>query len=227
MLGSDVVSRARYVLNDADATRWTDAELALWINDGCRLIAIARPDSCAVEATMSLAAGSKQTIAGLTPPGLRLLDVVRATASGRGIKLVDRQVLDAYEANWHAATQAVPVHWVFDPRTPKTFYVYPPALVNTQVDLVYTRDPITVAAGTLGSQTLSIDDIYIGALTDYVLFRAYAKDSDETHNAGLAAGYLAAAQAALGVKTDADRAASPDFNSAAGRPEAAAAAGGT
>lgn len=226
MKGSDVVSRARLVLNDADAVRWTDAEFVNWINDGCRYIALNRPDSCVVNGTITLAAGSKQSIAGLTPPGLRLLDVVRATASGRAIRLVDRETLDTQIPSWHAATQAVPTNYVFDNRDPQTFYVYPPAIVSTVLEIVYSRVPVEITTGTLASQDLTPADTYIDPLLNYVLFRAYSKDADFAHNANLAALYIAAVDRALGVKTRSDAAFSPDLNSAGGKVNPGTAAGG-
>jgi hypothetical protein len=226
MLGSDIVTRLRLVANDADAIRWTSSELVHWINDGCRFIALLRPDSCSVNGTMSLVAGSKQSVAGLTPAGLRVLDVVRAVASGRAIRLVDREVLDTQLPSWHAATQGVPTNWVFDNRDPKTFYVYPPAAANTQIELIYARNPITLASeGDLSSVTLSPDDVFIDPLLNYVLHRIYAKDADFAQNAQLSAGYLAACTQALTGKTRTDAAFSPDFNSTGGRPTPGAASG--
>lgn len=226
MLGSDIVSAARLVLGDPNGTRWADTEFALWITVGCRYVGLVRPDSCAVNASMNLAAGSKQSIAGLSPAGLRLLDVVRAVATGAAIRLVDREELDTHEPNWHAATQAVPTNYVYDNRDPTTFYVYPPATANTQVEIIYSRAPVAVTSGTLGSQVLTPGDEYFDPLLNYVLFRAYGKDADDAHNMTLSAAYLAACQAALGVKTGADAAFSPDLNSPGAAMQAGPSVGG-
>lgn len=226
MKGSDIVSRARLVLNDADSVRWTDAELVNWINDGCRYIALRRPDACVVNGSLTCVAGSKQSIAGLTPPGLRLLDVVRATASGRALRLVDREVLDTQVPNWHAATQAVPTNYVFDNRDPQTFYVYPPAIVSTALEIIYSRVPIEITTGTLASQDLTPVDTFIDPLLNYVLYRAYSKDADFAHNAQLASLYMAAVDQALVGKTRADASFSPDLNSAGGKVNPGTAAGG-
>lgn len=225
MKGQDIVDRARIVLNDAAGTRWTDAELALWITDGCGFIGLARPDSCALTATMTLAAGAKQSIAGLTPAGVRLLDVVGNTG-GNAITIVDRQVLDAHKPDWRAASAGATENYVFDNRDPRTFYVYPPASAGAQIEIVYSQVPQAVTAGTLGSATLTQPDVYLGPLLDYVLYRAYAKDSDETHNAELAAGYLQACTAVLGLKTTADIGQSPDLNSPGGKVSPGTSAGG-
>jgi hypothetical protein len=205
MKGSDVSARARFVVQDHAAVRWDDAEMALWINDACRFIVINRPDACPVNASMSLVAGIKQSIAGLTPPGLRVLDT--------SLRLVDREVLDAHRPGWRSEANGVPKNYVFDSRDPKTFYVYPGATAAAPMDVLYSRVPVEVTADTLGSTVLSIDDIFSDVALNYVLFRCYAKDSAETINANLAQMYLNAAMAGLGIKSKADLAYSPDTNS--------------
>lgn len=226
MKGSDVVSRLRVILNDADEVGWTTAELILWINDGCRFIALLRPDSVVVNASMTLVAGSKQSIGALTPPGLRLLDVVRAVATGRAVRLVDREKLDTVLPSWHGATSGVPTNYTFDNRDPKTFYVYPPATVGTQIEVVYSRVPLEVTTGNLASQDLSIDDVFMDPLLNYVLHRAYCKDADHAKNAALAAGYRQLAELLLAGKSKADAVYSPDLNTPHAAVTAGAMAGG-
>lgn len=226
MKGADIISRLRAVLNDSEEVGWTDAELILWINDGCRFIALLRPDAAVVNAQVALVAGSKQSIAALTPPGLRLLDVVRAVASGRAIRLVDREKLDAVAPNWHGAAQGVPTSYVFDNRDPKTFYVYPPAVVATMVELIYSRVPVEVTADNLATQDLSLDDVFMDPLLNYVLHRAYGKDADHAKNAELSAGYRQLTELLLAGKSGSDARFSPDFNTPKGAISAGAAAGG-
>lgn len=227
MIGQDIISRARIVLNDADAVRWTDAEFVHWINDGCRVIALLRPDSCVVNGPITLALGTKQSIAGLTPAGLRLLDVVRNITTSRGVRIVDREVLDTQVPGWHgaSATQAV-TNYIFDNRDPTTFYVYPPSTAGTQLEIIYARNPVVITVGTLGTDTLSPPDIYLDPLLNYVLARAYGKDATFAQNKVLADGYNAAFLALLGVKTQADARFSPDLNSPGAMPSAATKAGG-
>jgi hypothetical protein len=225
MKGIDIVNRARLILNDADGIRWTNAEYATWINDGCRFIALLRPDSCVVNGPMNLVAGTKQSIAALNPSGLRLLDVVRAVNTGRAIRLTDRETLDTQIPNWHAATAAVPTNYVFDNRDPKTFYVYPPAIANTPVEIIYSRNPVEVTEASMSTVDLSVDDIFMDPLLNYVLHRAYSKDADFAQNAELAAGYRNLVQTLLGGKTRTDNAYQPEMNAPTGRPQAGARAG--
>ena len=197
MKGADIISRLRVVLNDDGEQGWTDQELIQWINDGCLFIAVLRPDATAVNATVNLVAGSKQSIASLDPPGLQLLDVVRAPTAGRAIRRVDRDQLDTSAPGWHSAIQATPRCYTFDPLDPKTYYVYPPALVGTPIEIVYSCMPVVVTAENLATLTLSPDDLFLDPLVNYVLHRAYSKDSDHAKNAELSAGYRQLAEMLL------------------------------
>lgn len=226
MKGIDIITRARVVLNDADAVRWPDAEFVNWINDACRLIVLARPDAFVVNQAIPLVAGTKQSIAAQTPPGLRVLDVVRNAPNGRAIRLVDREVLDSQNPNWHSATAAATTNYVFDNRDPKNFYVYPPAVAAAQVEVIYSRMPVDITVATIATADLSLDDIYLDPVLNLVLFRAYSKDADFAQNVQLAASYRAMAESLLGSKIGTDAKFSPDLNSAGGRASASTSAGG-
>lgn len=212
MIASEIIDRARIILNDSDGVRWLDSEFFKWINDAQRVIALVRPDSVVANSTLTLVAGTKQT---LPADGLRLLDVVRnITAEGAGsraVRHVDRDVLDTQNPSWHTETGVQIVkNFVYDNRDPKTFYVYPPALSTSRLEVVYSKNPTDVVA--LGS-TLAVADIYADPLLNYVLHRAYSKDADFAQNGNLAGAYLATFNSMLGLKTSKDAAFSPDLNS--------------
>lgn len=221
MLASDIISRARIVLNDADAVRWLDTELLSWINDGQRVIALVRPDASVSNTTVTLAAGTKQTI---PSDGMRLLDVVRNIgadgAGGRTVRHVDRDVLDTQNISWHTEAQSATVkNYVYDNRDPKTFYVYPPATSAAKLEIIYSKYPTDCVAT---SSNLAVPDIYQDPLLNYVLHRAYSKDAEFSANFQLSATYLQVFQAMLGIKTAKDAAFSPDLNSKGSMPNAAA-----
>lgn len=221
MLASDIIDRARIVLNDADGVRWLDAEFLKWINDGQRVIALVRPDSCVSNTTVTLVAGTKQS---LPNDALRLLDIVRNinadNSAGRTVRLVDRSVLDTQNVNWHSETGAAVVkNFIYDNRDPKTFYVYPPALSTSKLEILYSKNPTDV---TTTSSTIAVADIYSDPLLNYVLHRAYSKDAEFAQNFQLSATYLQIFQSMLGLKTMKDVAYSPDLNSRGSIPNAAA-----
>ena len=208
MQASEIVDRARIVLNDADGIRWLDAEILKWINDGQRVIALVRPDASVSNSTLSLTTGTKQSIPN---DGLRLLDVIRNTNGGRAVRHVDRDVLDTQNPTWHADTSSTTIkNYIYDNRDPKNFYVYPPAAAGASLNIIYSKNP-TDCANT--SSNIDVADIYADPLLNYVLHRAYSKDAEFAQNFELSANYLAIFQAMLGIKTGKDAAFSPDLNS--------------
>ena len=167
MLASAIIDRVTIILQDESNVRWPRAELLKWLNDAQREIVMARPDSLAENATITLVAGTKQSIPNTA---IQLLDVVRNT-SGRAIRVVSREIMDAQQPDWHTQTQSGTIkHYMFDVRDPKHFYVYPPATVGTTVEAVYSTAPAEV---TSESGAISLNDVYTNAIVDYVLYRSY------------------------------------------------------
>lgn len=221
MLASDITSRARIILQDADGVRWADSELLKWISDGQRVIAVVRPDASSANYTHTLAAGSKQT---LPANGSRLLDVVRnvsnAGAPGRAVRIVDRETLDAQNPSWHTATPTGTIYnFTYDNRDPLNFYVYPPSNAGQKLDIIYSVIPSEVQST---GATLALLDLYAEPLLNYVLFRAYSKDAEFGSNAGLAQGYFQVFMSLLGLKTSKDFAFSPEANKPGGTVNAVA-----
>lgn len=219
---SDIISRVRTILNDADSNgyRWTDAEIIDYVNDAQRLVAVYRPDSCSATAVSTLAAGSKQSI---PTSGFRLLDVVRnvaadGTTPGRAITITARDTLDRFDPSWHTGAKSSTVkHFTYDERNPLQYFVFPPAKADTKVEVLYSKYPTAVTQST---NDLTVSDSYFEALINFVLFRCYAKEADFAANAQLAASYLSLFASVLGVKLQKDIAFGPRVSNKGGDPNA-------
>lgn len=210
MLASAIIDRATIILQDESNVRWPRTELLKWVNDAQREIVLARPDALAENASIALAAGTKQSIPNTA---IQLLDVVR-NQNGRAIRMVSREIMDAQQPDWHTHTQSSTIkHFMFDVRDPKHFYVYPPAVVGTQVEAIYSTAPADVASE---SGSISLNDVYANAMLDYVLYRAYSKDSDYAGNAQRATAHYGAFAQSIGLKTQTDTAVSPKAVGSAG-----------
>ena len=109
------------------------------------------------------------------------------------------------------------LHYMFDPRDPKTFYVYPPAIASAQLELMYSGVPVDVAEPASGAiysdvtGNLGVPDIYGNVILDYILYRAYSKDSEFAGNAARAATHYAAFSASLDVEIKATLAVQPQI----------------
>ena len=173
--------RVRDTLQDTTGVRWLDAELLRYVNDAQREIINLRPDASSTTANVDLVAGTAQTI---PTAGLRLIKVVRnmsaagGSATGkRAIRIVDREILDTQEPNWHDPTVSgdathvsVVKHYIFDEDDPRRFYVYPGVLVTNAsacfVEIVYSAAPTEI---TSTSTAIQVDDIYANAIIDFTL----------------------------------------------------------
>jgi hypothetical protein len=199
----DLISRVSITLQDPTFVRWTQSELLNYLNDAQRQVVLFRPDAKAANAAFSCAATAKQT---LPADGLRLINVLRNT-NGRAVTKVDRSILDVQLPNWYeTAVSADGVkHYVYDALDPKNFYVFPKPAAAHQIDIVYAMAPVDIVISnfTTDTQVIGIDDIYANALMDYMMYRAYQKDS-EFANLNRAAVYYQAFTTSLGIKSQAD-----------------------
>ena len=191
LTGANILARIKDILQDTTSVRWPEAELLRYINDAQREIVNYRPESSATTANVQLVAGTKQS---LPSGGLRLIKVTRNmsdTSGGatgkRAIRIVNVDILNTQEPDWNdptvsgdAAHGTTVKHYIFDEDDPKNFYVYPGVSGNAYVEIVYSDSPTDLGNT---SAVISVDDIYANAIMDYVLFRAYQKDSEYAGNA--------------------------------------------
>lgn len=210
---ANIIRRAADILKDATGIRWPADELVRWLNDGQLEVARQRPDQVAQIVPTGLVAGFRQT---LPASALKLIDIpCNSAAPKAAIRQVDRKDMDVLDPAWRAATaSAVVKHFIYDDRTPLLFEVWPPATVAAQVDLCVAVRPVDVAvpstadyASVTGS--IGVPDLWANALVDYVLYRAFSKDSETTANAARAAGCWQAFGSAIGADLTAQATVSP------------------
>lgn len=213
MQANVILSRARDILQDVTSVRWTEPELMRWLSDAQREVVLYRPEACVLNESIALTANAtKQT---LPAKALRLLDITRNMGSGgtpgRAIRLVAREIMDAQTPDWHTVSGANEVlHYMFDARDPKTFYVFPRPSGSLFVEAIYSVAPTEV---TTPNQELSVADIFANVLLDYSLYRAYTKDSDYAGNGQRAVAHYQAFANALGIKGSIDVQFGPTANS--------------
>jgi hypothetical protein len=210
ILASAIVNKASTLLLDPSNVRWTRAELLGWVNDGQRQISLMAPQTANKVATIQLAAGTRQTI---PSDGWRLLDVVRymgtnGTTAGRAVRLISRELIDAYNPNWHAANRTnAPQNFLFDEQDQTAFYVYPPNTGNGYLQINYAFVMADLASE---STPIVVNDIYQTALIDYVLYRACSKDAEYAPGLQLASGYLTTFMSAFQQREKIDKENSPN-----------------
>lgn len=211
----DIIRRAVETLQDNTSIRWPVNELVRYLNDGQREVVLYRPDAMVTSAEITCVAGTKQNI---PVGGSKLIEVIRnaaATSKKQAVRMVNREILDAQMPNWHGLTGTVDIlHFMYDPRDPRTFYVYPPATAAAKLEVVYAAYPTDITEPSNGAlwdevgrggtspnftyTNISLPDIYGNVLLDYILYRAYTKDSEYAGNASRAQSHYSAFTNALG-----------------------------
>ena len=212
-----IIRRAVETLQDTTSVRWPVNELVRYLNDAQREVVLYRPDSMVTNATVTCSAGSRQK---LPDNGSKLIEVIRNAAAGstkKSVRMINREILDAQTPGWHNIAGTVDIlHFMYDPRDPRVFYVYPPATASAQLDIVYAAYPTDIAEPSDGalytavSGNISLPDIYGNAVLDYILYRAYTKDSEYAGNAQRAQAHYAAFNNALGNEIKATVAVAPN-----------------
>lgn len=234
-----IVRRVTDILQDQTSVRWTLQEVVRWLNDAQRAIVKVRPDVMNTTATMSLTADTtRQNLDSTTaneaangpllPSPAKLIDVTRnmaATSTKDVVTKVERKVMDAIRG-WHLVAASINIlHFIFDPKDPKTFYVYPKPAAGAKLEVMYSAYPTDIAAPAAGAAlptsttydnssdadaiistvqqkivlgNLSLPDIYADDVLNMILYRCYSKDSEFAGNEARAGGYLAIAQKSLG-----------------------------
>lgn len=222
----EIVSRVQTILQDAGATRWPLLEIQNWLNDAYKEIVLLKPASNTLVGAFTCVSGTKQTLTSGFPTATRLIDITRNLAVGgakKAIRIIDRRILDDQRPSWHNETAVIDIqHYVFDDRLPTSFWVYPPALATSQLEVCYAAVPtphaLTEAALSNPATTdvINLDDSYANAIVDYILYRSFLKDVDYAANANRAVAHYQAMTASLGVRHRVEMAQSPNVKPGAG-----------
>jgi len=178
MLASEIISELGEQLNDVSQNTWSESALIKYINSAQEMIASIRPDASSLISTMKMVSGSRQAVPSTSR---RLLTISGNMGSdgltpGRAIYSADRDSLDLFNFNWHAATKVAEVkNFVYDEKTPDTFYVDPPSDGTGYIEISTSVIPAKISVVT---DTLSLGDIYRNHIIQWCMFRAYSVEVD-------------------------------------------------
>ena len=212
---SEFIIKVREMLVDPDEVRWTDVEMMSWLDSGYGQLLTHRPDANAQLITHTCVAGPLQTI----DPALNgplLLDVTRniktidtVEVPGTPVHLVSLELADMLLDTWYtspAASDSQVAEYMYDDRIPANFYVSPNATAETKLEIAISVIPSRHIAVT---ETIPVNLRYIEALVDYVAYRAYLRDSSNSHSKDMAKLFLQSFSSTLGIKLSIDNAAQP------------------
>jgi hypothetical protein len=187
--GTTILNKAAVLLFDTNNVKWPRSELLNYLNDGQRAIVALIPEASATTSVVQLASGSRQTLPANTN---LLMEVTRNMGAegnnpGRALKRVDRAILDETNPTWYSDTAApVCTLFMYTTRDRLAYYVYPPATTAAHVEIVTSVIPQEQAE----SAVIVLSDVYIPALLDYILWRAFSKEAAFANNMQKADMYL-------------------------------------
>ncbi|MCE7797858.1 hypothetical protein LWE61_15000 [Sphingobium sufflavum] len=229
-MASHILDRARRIILDETSVRWPLVELCMWLNDGQREIVLHKPSASSENRVIPLLAGTWQQI---PDDALSLLRIVRNITAvgdapnhlrtgGSAIRIVSRDILDAQHRDWHDSNvlpfkQAVK-HYIYDEEDTRSFYVYPGNTGTGKIEAVLSTVPAAIAVAEddepeeIASYeiNLSLPDIYISALVDFVCYRAYSKDSTYAGNGQRATLHYQQFATSVGIKLNKEMLNSPN-----------------
>lgn len=173
---STIINPARGILIDASKVTWSDDELIGYLNEFARTTAQVKHDLHTIREAIGLEAGVSQEVT-TDINAVAVLDITSNVASGTTVTQVDKALLDETNRFWPADAQVVDVdNFAMNVKEPLRFYVTPPnsgyGLVNAVLGVI----PDAVDALT---DTWPVHEQWQAAATNFVLSRAYAKNSQK------------------------------------------------
>jgi hypothetical protein len=198
-----LISQARGFLQDIRTPyRWSNDELLAAFNAAQLAIAQHRTDEFSAIEEFTCVNSSRQT---LVAGQHRLLEVIGNTGGGSIVKTT-RKRLDALVPGWReeaADAESPKVElYIYEERNPKVFYVYPVPPVDHSIEVSVEKLPavISIADFNTDTQTVELGSEYHPIIVDYMLHRAYSKDSNNKASMARGRSYLDSFNRQMGIK---------------------------
>lgn len=207
-----ILNQVAEILQDTASVTWTQAQLIRALNTACKMVCNYRPDAHTAEASVTLVEGTGQD---LPATAQRLIDVLYngdSDSPGTALRLVDKKTKDQMEPGWHSEQKASTFYEVvYDERTPKRFFVSPPANDTSPIIRVVVSTVPTDIADNANTATTDFPLIekYAPMVQEFMLYLAMSRDSERTPNGQRAAYHLNNFYNMLGIKTRSDNNNSP------------------
>ena len=195
--------------------RWPEAQTVMWLDDAQMAIWKYLPLSASRVDSVKLKPGTLQSIENIAAADCKLLDgtspatpvlgtqVLRVVNNmgangvtpGRAVRLTSRELMDEQSPEWHTVAKQVVDSFMYDPDTPRHFFVTPGVgtAAPVWVRVAYTAQPAKIPnTGTVGGELykweggnnatlISVGDEHIDDLVNYVMARSWMRNSQ---NAG-------------------------------------------
>jgi len=178
---NDYLVDAAELYGDVDYDRIEATTWIRYLNAAIRTLILVRPDAGAVNESLQLVAGVKQT---LPAASLKLLDIshnmgIDGLTVGAIITPAKREHLDFANTLWPAGTAAAAIeNYSYDANSPRTYYVTPPvsSTTNVYIEITTAKQPTAMTATTDDD---GIDDTFFEPVVQFMLWKAYSADDED------------------------------------------------
>ena len=194
MKAGELVADVAKHLSDEGHTRWSKADLLDWMTMGIQTFIIKKPTISQVTKTISLSGG----VINLPGDGYKLLGVNHV--DDIAVTYVDIDKLNQLFPAWRRDV-GTPSNWTKVDDEDKQFVLHPKPDAEVQVEFVYSAN-LKVEDE---KSPFPISDIYKAIIFDYMVYRAYDQDSEDTINAQLAQNHLMLYATGIGDTETAER----------------------
>ena len=205
----ELIIQCQELAQDGNGDIWTSGEGLAWLNDAQRAVALVRVDASVTRGSIQLAPGIKQTIA-----GRRLIAIHYNLGSdgltiGVPVRLIERGIKDESDPEWTMETAGTAVYeYMYDGDNPKDFDVSPPVHAVTEVHLEVTQGVNPTDCADITS-VITLEDSYAPAMIEWIMYRFFGRDSEETPNHQRAISYFRSYFTILDVKIKSDMMVNP------------------
>ncbi|USH03720.1 hypothetical protein K6Q96_06925 [Grimontia kaedaensis] len=183
---SDVVDRLGSDLVDKDYVHWSREELLAYINDGLSEMALNLPSQFRVVATVQTDTGEIT----LPPEGIKVLSVQHV--EGRPVNYVEMTKLNQLDAAWRGRV-GQPSSWTQEEDEQRSYSLYPRPTAMMSVTHAYSAfTPLQE------DDALPIHSVYLSAVVDYAMYRAYGKDGQNASEQNKSINHYQIFNAAIG-----------------------------
>lgn len=196
-----ITAEVRKVLRDADRDQFDDADIHAWLYDAELVVVNFKLDALTKVANLNCQAGGRQTLDGLTPAAVRLLDVKR-NVGGPPIVRLSRRKAEKLGFDWTGMTPSTVIKgFLEDERDPLAFETVPPAALGAVVEVLYVPRPTEYGTVTSTTET-SVKETYKPALIEWALYRCFSEDTEGSANYARAGRHFQSFASILGVRLD-------------------------
>jgi hypothetical protein len=175
MTPQDVITTARYILNDTSSSspRQSDDELLGYVNEGVKTVQTLRPELFSTVGDFLCQVG--QCEQSLVFASATALIEVLSIHGGAAVTQFDLDAMNRFNPGWRTDAEGAAKQWARFSNDQLKFFIYPKAPADQTIDVRYVRTPAVFA---LADQ---ITDLPLGlqpALVDFVVYRAESKDNE-------------------------------------------------